>query len=185
MMFLAMLIILLLFMLFFSIKEEMTVECKYKYLGPKQKNKKLSDETINMFITIYNDITKDILTNISDRMTITIYNAWITGKLLGTEEIEFYIKNKSFPINQYVADELKNNTKIKFDYGINKSNISVGLPCRAIYGAFIYPSYKDIDTTNSQDVEVAKQIYLGEKPEPSCKLKEDSEKLKDICNAFN
>ena len=171
-------------MLFFSIKEEMTVECKYKYLGPKQKNKKLSDETINTFITIYNDITKDI-PNIAHRMSIDIYNVWIRANFFGTEEVEFYIKNKSFPINQYVADELKNNTKIKFDYGVNKSNISIRFPCRAIYGIFIFSYYNDIDTTNSQDVEVAKQIYLGEKPEPSCKLKEDSEKLKDICNAFN
>ena len=173
-------VIVLLLVLFFSNKEGMEVKCKYQYLGPNQKNTPLDDATINQFINLYNDnMTK--LGSKPGTMDKNGYDSMIKNKFICTEEIQFYIKNKSFPINEFIVNELSTNTNIKFPKGLNKDNIAIAMTVRFILVMVFSEAYSD-KTNLPPDVKESMSIYQGSKPEPECDYPVEPDSKTYACN---
>lgn len=163
-MFLGILIVLL-FSLFYFNKEGLDVNCKYQYLSPNQQNTPLDDATINKFIFIFNINMNNL--GVNQKATRAIYDFWISQKIICTEEVNYYIQNKSFPVNQYLSGALKTYTRIKIPPPFIASTISFAYSGRAIFSSLVIPA---LAGTNIyiQDYVDAKAIYDGTNPEPSC-----------------
>jgi hypothetical protein len=157
--------ILIVFMLFISNKEGMTNDCMYQYLSPTQTNAPLDNQTINEFMTLYDSQMDQLGSKI--KLTRAIYDAWINMKVWCTEEIQYYVKHKYFPINQYLLFELKTNKNIKLPPPFNHSTIAFGFSARMIYYQIIVPSYAG-NPNLPRRVKEAQAIYIGAKPEPTC-----------------
>jgi len=158
-------LIVLLFMLLFFNKEGMEVPCKYQYLSPNQQNTPLDDATINEFILKFNGIVNQFIPG-GGKLTKSIYDEWINAKIISSDEVQFYIKNSSFPSNEYLVGELTNNKNIIFPTPYVANTISNGFSARGIYQSLIMPAYAT-NASNPDFIE-SMQIYTGTKPEPSC-----------------
>ena len=157
-------LIVLLFILLFSNKEGMEVKCKYQYLSPNQINMPLDDKTINDFILLYNANMTQLGAQQQFSLNKTFYDLFFKSKLFCTEEVNYYIQNKSFPINEYVMKEISNN-KIKFP-PFNRDTFSYAMSARWIFSGIIIPSYPE--KSQPPDFKEAQAIYNGANPEPAC-----------------
>jgi hypothetical protein len=158
-------LIVLLFMLFLLNKEGMGVKCKYQYLSPNQQNTPLNDYFINTFIIQFN-MNMNLLGS-PLQINRFIYDIWIRNKIICTEEVLFYIKMKSFPINEYLVNEVFNNNRIRFPPPFNSTTISFAYSGRGIFLNLVMPAYIG-NNAYIQDVVDARLIYDGTKAEPSC-----------------
>ena len=91
---------------------------------------------------------------------------WIKVKFVCTDEINFYIKNKSFPINEYLNNELLNNENIKIPPPHDATTISDIYPARIIFLTFVVPATANKET-NSEFL-FPLNIVEGRMAEPSC-----------------
>jgi hypothetical protein len=158
-------LIVLLIVLFFLNKEGMATECAYQYLSPNQTNTPLDDKTIEEFLTLYNSQMDQIGSKF--KLNRDIYNKWTELKVWCSEETQYYLKNKYFPINDYLLYELKANKKITFPAPFNRSTIAFVFSARMIYYQLVVPAYAG-DANLPPRVKEAQAIYTGEKPEQAC-----------------
>jgi hypothetical protein len=160
-------LIVLLFMLFFLNKEGMGVPCKYQYLSPNQQNTPLDDDTINKFILQFNNTVNQYIPG-GGKLTRSIYDSWISSKVICSDEVQFYIKNNSFPSNEYLVGELTNNKNIIFPTPYVANTISNGYSARGIYQSLIFPVYQKSNDLSNPDTLEAYKISMGIIPEPPC-----------------
>jgi hypothetical protein len=161
-------LIVLLFMLFcLNNKEGMEVPCKYQYLSPNQQNTPLDDDTINKFILQFNNTVNQYIPG-GGKLTRSIYDSWISSKVICSDEVQFYIKNNSFPTNEYIVGELTNNKNIIIPPPYVANTISNGYSARGIYQSLIFPVYQKSNDLSNPDTLEAYKISMGIIPEPPC-----------------
>ena len=193
----------ILFLLLFSVvlnKEGMEIDCKYKYLAPSSGPLPIDwdKSVVDEFITIFNRQNVAFGDNGMklNKDTVKVFGDM---KMFSLEEIKYYIDNKSFPINSYAMNKLKNDNRIELPPSRSIDNISITYTSRMIFTNFIYGKTftkedKDrYDKTGELSDEM--KIYMGKMPEPSCDSKttepaftqiptSDYNQLKTICSVI-
>ena len=170
-MFLGMLIVLLLF-IFFSIKQEgfdpSSPACTWKYVGPNQPNPPISDKVIEAFIDAYNTNMNRLG---SDRkMDKNTYNTMIKNKEFCTEEVNWYVVHKFWPMNGMTFQILGYRfLDGAFPRPFTSLNIAQAFSVKQMYISFLLPAWK----ASGQDWSDARaalyiRVAKGETAEPQC-----------------
>jgi len=170
-MFLGMLIVLLLF-IFFSIKQEgfdpSSPQCAWKYVGPNQPNPTISDNVIEAFIELFNNNMNRLG---SDRkMDKNTYNTMIKNKDFCTEEVNWYVVHKFWPMNGMTFQILGLGfMDAEWPKPFTSATIAQGYSIRQIYNLFLLPVWKrsGLDWSD-QRAALYIRVAKGETAEPEC-----------------
>ena len=158
--FLGILIALLLFILFFLVKEGVENNCKYLNLNPPSLNDKdlanlkIDTDFKTKFIAKFNESNKGLY---NKTMGEKQYNTWTQD--CNVQEMNIYRKLGRFPLNEYIINQLNTNKEIKLPSPYTKQNINITYSNRQIFRHLIMPTN---DVSITQEVT---DIFEGNKPE--------------------
>jgi len=147
----------------FSFKEGFETG-RYAYLAPFSPYE-LDATTKQKFTTAYNNIAGLLLPTViikDDNNLLKVFQQYVT-----LDEMNYYIQNRTWPINSYIKNYIATNDKASFDDMMKQLKInSVDDFYRIFPVRFIYASYINPTESKLSPVPLSSDIFTGKQPPP-------------------